>query len=215
MLLHSDSESAEFASSPLALIMAAASTSSWTWSHEHQLYFNASTGIWAKVGADGTWEYSQPAAAPAVPARKAADYTDLDAPAVEQLPEEQIWPDEEPSPQDLHATTPLLRLVLAAPSSLIPSPQAVALVDPTEPVSIGRDRSYTPRIRLKELAVSKDHCTVCWVEEDVREGRSVGYWAAVDNGSTHGTFLMAGSGPEKRLSESKVASAPSELRHLE
>lgn len=200
---------------PLALLRFAssmASSSAWLWDASHQLYYNSSTQVWAAPKADGTWQYSTPPAS-STSSRRATDYTDLDDPAA--LPEDQVWPgEEEPSMQDRHAHTPLLRLVLRSPSSLFPAPQAVALVDPTEPVSIGRDKSYTPRIRLKELPVSKDHAVVCWVEEDVRLGKSQGYWAVVDSGSTHGTFLGA-EGKEKRLGETKIASAPHELQHFE
>jgi hypothetical protein len=194
-----------------------ASSSQWLWDSTHSLYYNPKTQVWASPQPDGTWKYSDPPSTAPAP-RQAMSYSDIDEPTA--LPEEQVWPDEEePSLQDLHAKTPLLRLVLARPSSLLPSPQAVALVDPTESVSIGRDKSYTPRIRLKELAVSKSHCTLAWIEEGVREGRSEGYWGVVDNASTHGTFIgRAEQGMdvrEQRLSETKTASSAHELKHLE
>lgn len=196
-----------------------ASSSQWLWDGNHGLYFNPSTRIWASPQPDGTWKYSDPPSSSTTPpARQATNYSDIDEAAT--LPEEQVWPDEEePSLQDLHAKTPLLRLVLAGPSSLIPSPQAVALIDPAEPVSIGRDKSYTPRIRLKELAVSKHHATVAWIEARVCDGRSEGYWGLVDSASTHGTFLgrpeLGKEIKEERLSETKVASSAHELKHLE
>lgn len=196
-----------------------ASSSQWLWDSTHSLYYNPKTQVWAAPQSDGSWKYSEPASSSTAPApRQATNYSDIDDGTA--LPEEQVWPDEEePSMQDLHAKTPLLRLVLARPSSLISPPQNVVLFDPGEPVSIGRDRSYTPRIRLKELAVSKSHCTVAWIEEDVRNGWSEGYWGVVDNASTHGTFLgRAEQGrevKEKRLSETKVASSAYELKHLE
>ncbi|ORY88977.1 hypothetical protein BCR35DRAFT_300734 [Leucosporidium creatinivorum] len=198
--------------------MSASSSSAWLWDSTYLLYYNPKTQIYASPQPDGSWKYSDPpSSSTASTSRQPTSYSDIDEGTT--LPEEQVWPDEEePALQDLHAKTPLLRLVLAGPSSLISPPQAIALIDPAEPVSLGRDKSYTPRIRLKELPVSKSHATVCWIEEAVRDGRSEGYWGVVDNGSTHGTFLGSpelGKGKEKRLSESKVASSPHELKHLD
>ncbi|TNY22590.1 hypothetical protein DMC30DRAFT_348699 [Rhodotorula diobovata] len=141
------------------------------------------------------------------------------APAV---PEDQRWPGSpsrspSPSPPDPFAHAPLLRLVVhrRPPPSVLPPPQSVASLDPAEPVSIGRDKSFERRIRLRELAVSKTHCTLFWAVEPEADDR--GYWAVVDNASTHGTFVGGGERghSEVRLSEPKVASVPSQLHHLE
>ncbi|KWU42985.1 hypothetical protein RHOSPDRAFT_10769, partial [Rhodotorula sp. JG-1b] len=93
---------------------------------------------------------------------------------------------------------------------VLPPAHKVASLDPGEPVSIGRDKSYERRIRLRELAVSKSHATLFWT---VVVG---GYWAIVDNASTHGTFVRAeGEKRFVRLSEAKVASVPHRLYHLD
>lgn len=79
-------------------------------------------------------------------------------------------------------------------------------------VSIGRDRptgsSSSPRLRLKEMAVSKYHAILYWdAQRDM--------WGLVDVGSVHGTFVQAEGGASRRLSPPKVASHPHFLRHLD
>ena len=78
-------------------------------------------------------------------------------------------------------------------------------------VTIGRDRptgSSSPRLRLKEMPVSKYHAILYWdVQREV--------WGLIDVGSVHGTFVQAEGGESKRLSPSKVASHPHILRHLD
>jgi len=89
-------------------------------------------------------------------------------------------------------------------------------------VQIGRDAailgSVTPRIRLKELEVSKFHATAYW--DGARKE-----WNVVDMGSKHGTWLLhAGTqvgadapssdvNPGVRLSPPRAASIPRQLRH--
>ncbi|GAA6038427.1 hypothetical protein JCM8097_007643 [Rhodosporidiobolus ruineniae] len=219
----------------------AASTSAWVWSPQYQLYWNSDKKQWAKPLANGEWEYAD--AVPSAGSGEAtkddkggeADegkkqqkgvketrrllvYDDdgpVDEPEPEPaIPEEQLWPDDD-EPPDPFANAPLLRLVvLKRPDpSVLPAAQVVASVDPSEPVSIGRDKSFERRIRLRELAVSKVHCTLFWsVEPELDDG---GYWALVDNGSTHGTFLSSEGVGKTRLSESKVASVPHRLHHLD
>ncbi|GAA5869125.1 hypothetical protein JCM8547_008703 [Rhodosporidiobolus lusitaniae] len=218
----------------------APSTSVWQWHPEYSLYFNPHSRTWAKVLDDGSWEY-----APAngtqdghkddkkTDSRTAVSYDDVDegdVRAVEELikeakgemvvPAEQVWPgdDDETDPVQLdpYAKAPLLRLVVhhpRPPDSVLPLSHCVATLDPSEPVSLGRDKSFERRIRLRELAVSKTHATVFWsVEPELEEG---GYWALVDNGSTHGTFLSSEGVGKTRLSEAKVASMPHKLHHLD
>lgn len=78
----------------------------------------------------------------------------------------------------------------------------VALVDENG-LTIGRDRSWDSRLRLPEMIVSKYHAMIYLDKKEK-------LFYMIDNGSQHGTFVN-----EKRLSESKQASLPYELRHLD
>ncbi|KAI0734201.1 hypothetical protein C8Q72DRAFT_454408 [Fomitopsis betulina] len=130
--------------------------------------------------------------------------------------------------------TSCLRL-LVQQSSILSRRHSLAVLDGHTEVHIGRDAapsgSETPRIRLKEMEVSKLHATIYW-ELERRE------WAVVDMGSKHGTFLRshrenpstseaggqaspqmmdATDGYEKgmRLSAPRTASIPRRLAHLD
>ena len=235
---------------------ARATTSAWQWDAQWGLYFNGKTNQWAKPLPDGSWEYADavPVPVPAVrttnddlPPRKKKPRRRMDRDDPEQedekfdpfaVPEEQIWPgtdaddeddEREATGGDPYANAPLLRLVVADPRpdpTVLPPAYKVASLDPGEPVSIGRDKSYERRIRLRELAVSKSHATLFWtvvgdepdpeIQGEASEGGVGGYWAIVDNASTHGTFVRAeGEKRFVRLSEAKVASVPHRLYHLE
>lgn len=101
-------------------------------------------------------------------------------------------------------------------SGVLPANQKVAVVDTYAEVQIGRDvqpeGSATPRIRLKEMEVSKIHATAYW--DDARKE-----WNVVDMGSKHGTFLHLGpistdsTHGGVRLSQPRAASIPRRLRH--
>ena len=130
-------------------------------------------------------------------------------------------------PQDLlHINTnkhTVLRLLVMQTSIL---PRKQKLVDPADHTEFqfGRDvppsGSETPRLRLKEMEVSKLHATVYW-------DRKMQVWGIVDHGSMHGTFIksdVGGSaaqamplGEQKgvRLSAPRAASIPRTLRHLD
>ncbi|GAA5985946.1 hypothetical protein JCM10908_006344 [Rhodotorula pacifica] len=221
------------------------STSAWQWDAQWGLYFNSESKQWAKPLPDGSWEYADAVQSTEEPARKKIKKKRIDRDDPEQedekfdpyaIPEEQIWPggeegddyyndDEEGTNRpDPYANAPLLRLVVADPrpdTAVLPAAQQVASIDPGEPVSLGRDKSFERRIRLKELAVSKSHATIFWTvlepeEEEENSSGGGGYWAIVDNASTHGTFVRA-EGEKKwvRLSEAKVASVPHRLYHLD
>jgi G-patch domain/FHA domain len=94
----------------------------------------------------------------------------------------------------------------------------VAILDGYSTLEFGRDiaqpGSDIPRIRLKEMEVSKVHATVYWDVE-------MNEWAVVDMGSKHGTYYKPPGfspldGREKegvRLSPPRVASIPRKLRH--
>lgn len=116
-------------------------------------------------------------------------------------------------------------LRLTVLSSSVLSRRGVALIDSYDEVSIGRDRCATPRLRLKELAVSKYHANIYWDSHTK-------LWYLVDMGSTHGTNLVSPETPSAqasgsissegytlskstRLSPPKSASLPRALSHLQ
>lgn len=75
-------------------------------------------------------------------------------------------------------------------------------------VTLGRDRNEAgPRLRLKELNVSKDHAAIYYDADKDNNGKNPGF-AVVDLGSTRGTFLDG-----KRLSKEKKPSKPKRLAH--
>ncbi|KAK9899932.1 hypothetical protein P389DRAFT_207527 [Cystobasidium minutum MCA 4210] len=98
---------------------------------------------------------------------------------------------------------PLLRLVVHHSSqnpsaNLLPPHQTLALIQET--TTIGRDKSYEPRIRLKTLEVSRTHATIFQQEEQAHSNQysdgseadssdDTGNWFIVDNASTHGTTI--------------------------
>lgn len=135
---------------------------------------------------------------------------------------------------DRHVPPPALKppscatlRLLVTQTSILPRKQKLVIADDYAELQFGRDvaaaRSETPRIRLKEMEVSKLHATIYWDKE--RES-----WGIVDMGSKHGTFVksfvikagrisldlrsdedMRGA----RLSPPKVASVPRRLYHLD
>lgn len=91
----------------------------------------------------------------------------------------------------------------------------LAVLDAYAETQFGRDvappGSDTPKIRLKEMPVSKLHATVFW-DKARRE------WAVVDMGSKHGTFIQSAQHTDAepvRLSPPRMASTPRPLRHLD
>jgi pSer/pThr/pTyr-binding forkhead associated (FHA) protein len=119
-----------------------------------------------------------------------------------------------------------LRL-LVAKTSILPRKQKLIIPDSHTELQFGRDvepaGSETPRIRLKEMEVSKVHATIYWDKE--RDS-----WGIVDMGSKHGTFVKSSvikagrvsldlrSGEDMRgarLSPVRVASVPRRLYHLD
>lgn len=125
------------------------------------------------------------------------------------------------------STTSILRL-LVTQTSILPRKQKVIIPDGYAELQFGRDvappGSETPRIRLKEMEVSKVHATVYW-DKELRA------WSIVDMGSKHGTFvrsfiinsrdrisLDARPGEDikgMRLSLCRTASIPRRLYHLD
>ncbi|TFK72930.1 hypothetical protein BDN72DRAFT_815341 [Pluteus cervinus] len=111
-----------------------------------------------------------------------------------------------------------LRL-LVSQSSILPQKQTLAVLDGYSEVQFGRDvapqGSTTPRIRLKEMEVSKLHATTYW--DGARKK-----WCIVDMGSKHGTFLRSASTSSStlddigtRLSLPRIASIPQQMHHLD
>lgn len=105
--------------------------------------------------------------------------------------------------------------LLVDQSAILPKTQRVAVVDGYySELQFGRDvapsGSKIPRLRLKEMEVSKLHATACW-------DKARSEWTLLDMGSKHGTFHTsqdAGSSGT-RLSPPRVASMPRRLRHLD
>lgn len=100
-------------------------------------------------------------------------------------------------------------------SSILHKDLSLAVLDAYGETQFGRDvalpGSDTPRIRLKEMQVSKLHATAFW-DKARRE------WAVVDMGSKHGTFLQPTQHPDAepiRLSPPRMASIPRPLHHLD
>ena len=131
---------------------------------------------------------------------------------------------------------PTLRLLVLR-TDVLPREHNLAVLDGYEQIQLGRDapapgNSATPKVRLKELEVSKLHATLFW--DNIRRE-----WAIVDMGSKHGTYLRRGVGRAggsvavadaspaplsdgsgadprgQRLSPPRVSSIPRSLLHLD
>lgn len=181
----------------------------WEWQAEHSLYFNPLTQIWAAPQPDGTWRYSDP-----VQSSSAVTLDNTTPPEAEDYEDGEL-PYEPPPPERAPPAIPLARLVVKK-SAILPPAQTVATLDPDQPLTLGRDKSFSRILRLKELPVSKTHATVFWSTGSEGGGdHGEGHWAVADFGSTHGTHVKRGSQDFNRLSEAKVASGPFALQHEE
>ncbi|KAI0087290.1 hypothetical protein BDY19DRAFT_857551, partial [Irpex rosettiformis] len=141
------------------------------------------------------------------------------------------WPGGDDGPSQAVASSlaiPSLRLIRLpehGTKPALPRIQKLANIDGYTEVELGRDLpppgSDKPRIRLKDMEVSKIHATIYW---DMKRHE----WAIVDMGSKHGTFVLsyvsptaatassASPGPNgQRLSLPRTASIPRQLRHLD
>ncbi|KAG5652326.1 hypothetical protein H0H81_005394 [Sphagnurus paluster] len=122
----------------------------------------------------------------------------------------------------LRPNQPIFRLLVLR-TSIISSKHRLAVIDGYSEIQFGRDvapaGSTTPKIRLKEMEVSKVHATAYW-DASRKE------WGIVDMGSVHGTFLHSASGPASgggdpavdrgvRLSPPRQASIPRKINHLD
>lgn len=208
-----------------------ATTSDWIWDSINSLYYNPKTTQYASPQLDGTWIYSDITSkttnsktTTTTSLSNSVNNSNQQQEVVEEdldgepyNYEEEVEVEVNQTEDDRWSKVPILRIIVSS-STVIPSLQTIILVDPSEPISFGRDRSHTARVRLKELEVSKTHSVLFWLENGL-EGLedSEGCWGIADSGSMHGTYLKKYNeiGKGKRLSESKVASAPFELDHLE
>ncbi|KAJ7127056.1 hypothetical protein C8R44DRAFT_113081 [Mycena epipterygia] len=129
----------------------------------------------------------------------------------------QEWPgevldDTEGENRDVGTSTrPCFRLLVLR-TSVLPAKQTLVVPDGYTELQFGRDVAPSqdiPRIRLKEMEVSKLHATAYW-------DNTAAAWNIVDMGSKHGTFLEPRSSPAAvRLSPPRVASVPRQLHHLD
>ncbi|KAF7374942.1 Angiogenic factor with G patch and FHA domains 1 [Mycena sanguinolenta] len=122
------------------------------------------------------------------------------------------WPGDETDEKEVAvgpSTVPSCRLVVLR-SSVLPAKQTLVTADGYTELQFGRDPAPSqdiPRVRLKEMEVSKLHATA-YADGDT--------WSIVDMGSKHGTFLQPRSSVTAvRLSPSRVASIPRRLSHLD
>ncbi|KAG6880123.1 hypothetical protein C0992_005830 [Termitomyces sp. T32_za158] len=115
----------------------------------------------------------------------------------------------------LRPNQPTFRLIVLR-SSILSSKHRLGVIDGHSEIQFGRDvvpnGSTTPKIRLKEMQVSKLHATAYW-DASRRE------WGVVDMGSMHGTFLKfanaTGDDHGVRLSPPRQASIPKKLSHMD
>jgi hypothetical protein len=120
------------------------------------------------------------------------------------------YPGDDAEPLDLTNVAPQRKTLRLLVIGGVQSPKRrIAVIDGHGEVSIGRDKSPTARLRLKEMAVSKFHATIFWDSSSEQ-------WSIVDVGSVHGTFISSsGSASNTRLSKARTASAPRPLKHLD
>jgi len=107
---------------------------------------------------------------------------------------------------------PICRLVIQE-GRFVSGNRRLAVIDGYSEVQFGRDAPppgvTTPRVRLRDMEVSKLHATLFWDAQRTE-------WAVVDMGSKHGTFVGSGQDANPvRLSAARVASMPKRLKHLD
>lgn len=118
-------------------------------------------------------------------------------------------------PDSAHSNDfPICRLIVRqSHGRFLPHKQRLAVIDGYTQVQFGRDAAphgaSTPRIRLKDMEVSKLHATLFWDSQRHE-------WAVVDMGSKHGTFIGSGQDTKPtRLSATREASMPKRVKHLD
>ncbi|KAJ7158818.1 hypothetical protein C8R46DRAFT_1110382 [Mycena filopes] len=125
----------------------------------------------------------------------------------------QEWPGDDEEPAEAadvgQSTRPSFRLLVLR-TSVLPAKRTLVITDGYTELQFGRDVASSqdvPRVRLKEMEVSKFHATA-YADNDS--------WHIVDMGSKHGTFLQPqASTTAVRLSPPRVASIPRRLHHLD
>lgn len=132
-----------------------------------------------------------------------------------EFPGNDTRPDTKTRPESVHSNDfPICRLIVRqGHTRFLPHNQRLAVIDGYSQVQFGRDAAphgvSTPRIRLKDMEVSKLHATLFW-DSERRE------WAVVDMGSKHGTFVGSGQDTKPtRLSATREASMPKRVKHLD
>lgn len=112
--------------------------------------------------------------------------------------------------EDACSEYPFMRLVKLS-SDALPTHKTVAIVDGRHGgVSIGRDRTFTARLRLPSMEVSKHHANV------FSNARAPIRYSIADTGSTHGTYVCRhAQATFERLSPPHHASRPYTLEHLD
>ena len=124
-------------------------------------------------------------------------------------------PDSHTRSESAHSNDfPICRLVVQrGHRRFLPHNHRLAVVDGYSQVQFGRDAAphgvSTPRVRLRDMEVSKLHATLFWDSERHE-------WAVVDMGSKHGTFIGSGQDTKPtRLSATREASMPKRVKHLD
>jgi hypothetical protein len=138
----------------------------WVWDATNQVYYSASSGNYAVMGAGG-WEYVAK-----------ADMRPTEDKEEGEIEDDVGWGaliEDKPK-----AVERILRLVVVR-SNVLES--GVVIIDGRDGgVQIGRDRDKggTAKLRLKEMEVSKTHAVVYWSEEETN-------WCIVDLGESNNT----------------------------
>ncbi|KAK7454638.1 hypothetical protein VKT23_011391 [Stygiomarasmius scandens] len=165
----------------------------------HSSSTHTSTHDFAQYGYDGSYEWPW-------------DSTDI----ASELPLDASYQQRPESSADRVKDVRGCLRVLVSASQALPSAHRIGLLDGFTEIQFGRDAtdSGTPRVRLKEMEVSKLHATIYW-------DQSWKGWGIVDMGSKHGTFLRSFAGASTalpddrgvRLSTPKSAGIPRRLYH--
>jgi len=135
----------------------------WVWDATNRVYYSASSGTYAVMGAGGGWEYVAK-----------EDMKPTDDKEEGEIEDDVGWGalmEDKPK-----AVERILRLVVTTSDVL---DRGVVIIDGREGgVQIGRDRDNggNARLRLKEMQVSKSHAVVYWSGDDSQ-------WCIVDLGA--------------------------------